>query len=102
MLGVYLKKAHFTMVRDSASRVLHHWYILGDDIEYLLRNTINDRLRVGGHTVPQNCRVSPLEENAKPSPEVGDGFPLRLPSVSYDTIIHQESSDTLPTLGKKI
>ena len=70
------------MVRDSASRVLHHWYILGDDIEYLLRNTINDRLRVGGHTVPQNCRVSPLEENAKPSPEVGDGFPLRLPSVS--------------------
>ena len=47
--------------------------------EYLLRNAtvpelhpffffFNGRLGVGGHAVPQNCRVSPLEENNKPSP----------------------------------
>ena len=36
---------------------------------------------LSGHTVPQNSSVSSLEENAKPSPEVGDGFPFGLPSV---------------------
>ena len=36
---------------------------------------------VGEHTVCQNGSVSPLEQNANPSPEVGDGLPFRLSGV---------------------
>ena len=36
-LGVYFRKALFTMVRDSARLILYHWHILVGDIEYLLR-----------------------------------------------------------------
>ena len=36
VLGVYFKQAHFTMIRDSARRILYHWYNLGGDNEYSL------------------------------------------------------------------
>ena len=34
-----------------------------------------------GNPVAQNCSISPLEEDAKSPPEVGNGFTLQLPSV---------------------
>ena len=34
-----------------------------------------------GHPVAQYCSISPLKQDAKSAPEVGDGLPLQLPGV---------------------
>ena len=46
-----------------------------------LLESINLSIGEGGHPVAQNCSIPPLEQDAKSSPEVGDGFPLQLTSV---------------------
>ena len=37
--------------------------------------------RLGEHPVAQDGGIAPLEEDAHPAPEMGDGFPFLLPSV---------------------
>ena len=46
-----------------------------------LLKAINLSVGEVGHPVVQNCSIPPLEQNAKSSPEVGDGFPLQLTGV---------------------
>ena len=46
-----------------------------------LLKAINLSVGEVGHPVVQNCSITPLEQNAKSSPEVGDGFPLQLTGV---------------------
>ena len=40
---------------------------------------INCWCRVGGKTVPQDCSVSPLQQDAKPSPQVAEHLSFFLP-----------------------
>ena len=74
------------MVRDSASRetfssttlVLIFWilWVHKDSL-----NPIYFCLGEVGHPVAQYCSISPLKQDAKSAPEVGDGLPLQLPGV---------------------
>ena len=48
---------------------------------HTLLNSINFSSREIWNSVPQNGSIPPLEQDAKPPPEVGDSFPLQLPGV---------------------
>ena len=43
--------------------------------------SVNFSLGEIGHPVAQYGSISPLEQDAKSAPEVGDGLPLQLPGV---------------------
>ena len=60
---------------------IYQQYILENISAVLLLNSIYCGLWEGWHPVPQDSRISPLQEDAKPSPQVGDGFTLGLPGV---------------------
>ena len=54
----------------------------------ILLYPINDSVWEGWHPVPHQGRISPLEEDAQTTPEVGDGLSLQLASVSGQCTSH--------------
>ena len=63
-----------------------------------LLQSINFSLGEIGHPVAQYGSISPLEQDAKSAPEVGDGFPLQLPGACQASAHCQASSPPSPRM----